>query len=159
MNTTSVTYSVLLFLLCGCAGAPQYTATGEQIPPRTNVIYIVTDDSPEEGFRKIGRLLQTSGFGINSSDETLGSITSTVRTLSQGFTGMIEPVEMQIFATVMSESPTRIQLRGQWSLAGENDYTNISLLGQENSPYRRAWDEMYEVAEGYEGASLEFDRQ
>lgn len=148
-----------LLSLAGCAGPQQLAPTGEAIPQKTNTIYITTDDPPEEAYRKMGRILQAAGYNIESAEEALGAITTAYRPVKQkGIALLNGPLDVKLFASILEDDPTRLQLKGEWRNTANETSNYISLYGAKNSLHRNAWSEMQSIAERYEGATLSFGR-
>ena len=146
-----------LFLV-GCTGPEQLTASGEVVPPRSNAIYIVTDDVPEEAFKKLGRILQAAGYSIRRAQAELGSIETDYRLAKNpGYSVLNDPL-VQVQAAVTDVEPTRIRLNGRFRNAMDEPALRISVFGAKTSAWRGAWNELQSIAERYEGAELEFGR-
>ncbi len=146
---------VVILIMVGCAGPEALTESGEVIPSNTNRINIQTDDSLNIAFRNFGNILQMEGYSIESSDQDLGSIKTSKKNIhSHIITGN---VDASLYATVLSvNNSIVIQLRGTcyW---GDEGSGSIRVYGQESSPIRRCWNEMYSISKKYDDANLEFD--
>ena len=147
-------------LLVGCTGPEQLTSSGEVVPPKTNTIYVVTEDVPDEAFKKLGRILQAAGYDIRRAQAELGFVETSFRRVKvPGYSVLNDPF-VQLRAAVTDVEPTRLRLSGKFrDTMGEDAVTlGISVYGKKNSLWRSAWSEMQSIAEQYEGATLEFGR-
>lgn len=146
---------IIIVILTGCAGPEELTKSGEVIPTNTNRIYIQTEDSLNNAFRKFGNIIQMEGYSIESSDQDLGSIKTSKKNIHSHI--ISGSVDATLYASVLSENnSTMIQLRGTCFWGGEYSGA-IRVYGQESSPIRRCWDEMYSIAKEYDEANLDFD--
>ena len=151
--STRISTIVFIAFIAACTGPAALTSTGERIPPHTNTIYIVTEDDEDVAFKKMAQLFVGSGYSLKSSDSELGAISTDRRKIGQGKLELY-PQDVWFTALVMEGEQTKIQLRGAFQ--GQNLQDDIRLFGATGSYQRVAWNEMLELAQKYEGASLEF---
>ncbi|WP_440999810.1 hypothetical protein [Fodinibius sp. SL11] len=147
----------LSIFLVSCAGSQQTAGISDSsAPSNTNVIFVHTDLDAKSAYKKVAQTLQTRGYTFRSTDETL-------KTISTEFTGVsqrwgVDNTFVRIGANIQNESNSKIAIRGWWkTLENEDTETGqtIKKFGQNSSPARNAWKEMYQVANSL-GDSLSF---
>lgn len=125
-------------------------------PKNATTIIIHTSDSPEVAYQTIARVLLTRGYGLQSSDAAIGSVTTTFRETSGA-----GPVQVSAFV-LRDSSVTAIQLTGVWKFTmgaiilkgSEDSPLPISYGGSGGSPKRKAWDELNAIGAAYPGGCV-----
>jgi hypothetical protein len=118
-----------------------------QIPKKANTIIITINGTSEEYFNKISSILLENGYGIQSSDKTIASITTSEKPFKNGAIKLVLLLKDQ-----------KVLLRGQFSVdlslgAGNSsaDWMEIQYLGMNNSPFKNAWNEMNVISQAIPG--------
>ena len=86
---------LLLILLC----LPMIGFGQTDIPKKTNLITITTEDNIDDSFKKMGRLLINKGYELETADKTFHMITTKVKSMKCGFG---EPGKVGIFSETVS---------------------------------------------------------
>jgi len=152
-----MSFLVLVLIGFSCAG-PQQTAglNDAAAPTNINVIFVHTNLDAKTAYKKVAQTLQNRGYTFRSTDETLKSISTEFRGVSQRWG--VDNTFVRIGANVQGESNSKIAIRG-WYKTLENEDTEsgqtIKKAGQNGSPTRNAWKEMYQVAKSL-GDSLSY---
>jgi hypothetical protein len=140
-----------------CAGTQQTTGISDSsAPPNTNVIFVHTNLDSKSAYKKVAQTLQTRGYTFRSTDETLKSISTEFAGVSQRWG--VDNTFVRIGANVQGESNSKIAIRGWWkTLENEDTETGqtVKKFGQNGSPARNAWKELYQVANSL-GDSLSY---
>lgn len=106
---------------------------------KANTIIIQTDDSPEDAYKKMARILTKNGYGIENSDNILLTLTTNEQGFRYGNTKLNVSIE-----------ENKIRLTGTYNTpAFPNDATTIDMRGMKKSPARLAFEQMNEVAKQY----------
>jgi hypothetical protein len=143
---------ILLILLAAfvvsCAGSQHTTGIDDSSAPlNTNVIIVHTNLDADEAYKKVAQTLQNSGYTFRSTDETLKSISTDFRGVSQRWG--VDNTFVRIGTSVQDDSNSKILVRG-WYKTLENEDTEsgqtIKKFGQNGSPARDAWKELYQLA-------------
>ncbi|MFD3003285.1 hypothetical protein ACFS7Z_23185 [Pontibacter toksunensis] len=155
----------LLFASFSCISQePMYTNSWELNPggstheapqKKDNTIIIQTSDSYEEALRNMVAILTDKGFGMQTIDKELGVITTT----GKGIRGS----EVALIVQVRDGETTTVHIRGgldgsSMTIYGvtEDAKYNVEYRGMKGSPIMRGWEEMYNVAKNYPGASITY---
>ena len=142
-----------------CAGSQHTIGSNDaKAAMNTNEIIIHTNLDAKSAYKKVAETLQNFGYTFRSTDETLKSISTEFRGVSQRWG--VDNTFVRIGANVKGESNSEISIRG-WFKTLENENTEtgqtIKKFGQNGSPMRNAWKEMFQVAESL-GDSLSYRR-
>jgi len=139
---------LLAFFLTSCAGSKNTTGINDSsAPSNTNTIIVHTNLDANSAYKKVAQTLQSRGYTFRSTDETLKSISTEFTGVSQRWG--VDNTFVRIGANVQGESNSNISIRG-WYKTLENEDTEtgqtVKKFGQNGSPARIAWKEMYQVA-------------
>jgi len=108
------------------------------IPKKANTIIISGDLNQADFYAKIADILFDNGYGLQSSDKALGSLTTTSRGIKSG--------NFQVMFTVLVKD-NKATLRGQWkSEELKFDWLIIEYGGQKGSMKMITWNEMINLA-------------
>mgnify|MGYP007116967009 CR=1 FL=1 len=150
---------LLTVFFVSCAGSQQTTGINDSTaPPNTNIIIIHTELNAESAYKKVAQILQNRGYTFRSTDETLKSISTEFTGVSQRWG--VDNTFVRVGANVQGESNSKIAVRGWWkTLENEDTETGqtVKKFGQNGSPARNAWKEMYQVANSL-GDSLSYQK-
>ncbi|GAB2540182.1 hypothetical protein [Rufibacter soli] len=138
-----------------------YWSEAGSIPQRKdNVVYIETEDSPEEAFVKMGKILAEENFTIITANKEIGII----NTASKPLTGVVGAA---LNANVRTKQGKTII-----AMTGIYDGTDVTLYGvtskQESEIWyatsnmntmSRAWDEMERIAKAYSGGKITYGKR
>ena len=147
-----------VFIILSCAGPKITTGINDaKAPTKASVINVQTDLDAESAYKKLGQTLQSRGYRFNSTDETLKSITTdfidTYDTLGKS------GAYVSINSYIKGESNVTIVIKGNFQVINYDNDRNgqkIEKFGQGNSPARKAWKEMFILANSL-GGSLSFN--
>jgi hypothetical protein len=149
----------LTVLFMGCAGSKKTAGINDSsVPSSTNTILVQTNLDAKSAYKKVARILQNRGYTFRSTDETLKSISTEFRGISQRYG--VDNTFVRIGANVQGESNSKVSIRG-WYKTFVNEDTEtgqtVKKFGQNGSPTRKAWKEIYQVAKSI-GDSLSFQK-
>ncbi len=138
----------LAVFVFSCAGSQHTTGIDDSAAPlNSNTIYVHTKLDAETAYIKLAQTLQNRGYTFRSTDETLKSISTEFRGVSQRWG--VDDTFVRIGANVQGESNTTITVRGWFKnieINGSETGQTVKKFGQNGSPARNAWKEMYQVA-------------
>lgn len=147
--------SLIIFALVGlsCAGSQHTVGLNDAaVPINTNEIIVQTNLDAESAYKKVAKALQDFGYTFRSTDETLKNISTEFKGVSQRWG--VDNTFVRIAAYVKGEKNAEIVIRGWYkTLENENTETGqtVKKFGQNGSPTRNAWIEMFKVAESLGG--------
>ena len=140
--------AVLVILFLGCAGPQQTTGINDIYAPEgADVIFIHTTLSDQMAYRQVAQELQERGYAMRTTDEVLKSISTEFKGVTQSWG--VDDNFVRISASIRGESNSKIAIRGWYkTLSNEDTDTGqtIRKFGQNESPARNAWNEMYQIA-------------
>jgi hypothetical protein len=113
---------------------------------KASVIEIHTTLTPQQAYKAVALALQDSGYGIASSDATLGTISTDAKAVKHVLT--------KLNASVRGDSAAVIVIQGTLSALGTN--SPIIYKGMKGSPLMLAWDELETVARILPAASISY---
>ena len=147
-------------LAVSCAGSKQTAGINDSSAPiNTNVIFVHTDLDAESTFKKVVNALQNRGYSFRSINEDFKNISTDFKGVSQRWG--VDNTFARINISVQDESTSKIVVRG-WFKTLENDDTEtgqtIKKFGQNGSPQREAWKELYLLATSL-GGRVEFQQE
>ena len=147
-------------LAVSCAGPKQTAGINDSSAPiNTNVISVHTDLDAESAFKKVVNALQNRGYSFKSINENFKNIYTDFKGVSQRWG--VDNTFVRINISVQDESTSKIVVRG-WFKTLENDDTEtgqtIKKFGQNGSPQREAWKELYLLATSL-GGRVEFQQE
>ncbi len=120
-----------------------------------NTVIIRTTDHHDVAYRKIGQLLVNNGFNLMNSDRDLGSITT-----DNKYIGIMSAQWlMKASIIITGEDNATIFITGQSNRSPENPWRRIENKGIKGSINQVGWNELYSVAQQYDGATIEFERR
>ena len=144
---------VVLFAvsLLGCAG-PQQTAgiNDAAAPAEAQVIEIQYDGTPQQAYKRAAQVLQSEGFTLQNTDSDLRSISTDRKEVD----GIMQSYAVRLNANVTEDAV--VQLRGWYELEDLGE-ERISKYGSSGSSHRKAWRQMFQVAEGI-GDTMSFQK-
>lgn len=156
--------SLFFLLFTGCVTpASQMEPAGPDPQPMeaANRVLIRTQDTPKEAYKRIARILQSEGYTLGNTDETLLTMT----TEWQEYQGA---AEMKVTAIVDEQGEsyegTTVTLQGKQGirmgggLAAESAGSEIQNSGQSNSPMKNAFKELQKIASQYGGSEVAYAR-
>ena len=138
MKTTFLTLLFLIPLFCFA-----------QIPKKANTIIITGNLTQDESFKQVTGILFESGYGILSSDNNIGTITTTEKSIKRATTR---------FTFLIKDK--KVLIRGQFNInittnyggvSSPSDWSDIQYFGMNGSPSMAAWNEMLKIAEMISG--------
>lgn len=116
----------------------------QNIPKKANTIIVTDTLSKEQYYTKINEVLFENGFGLQSSDKSMGSFTTNPKEFKNG------SYKLNILAT-----DKKVTIRGQWKwrewTTGPEEWDDIVFGGQNTSPMRRSWDAMQSITDQIPG--------
>lgn len=120
-----------------------------------NTVIIRTNDHHDVAFRKIGQLLVNNGFNLMNSDRDIGSITT-----DNKYIGIMSAQWlMKASVIITGENNATIFITGQYNRSRENPWRRLENKGLKGSITQVGWNELYFVAQQYDGASIEFEEK
>jgi len=157
----SLYYVVLACLVFGCASTMPPAGPAPTIMDEADAIWILTEDTPEEAYRRIAQTLTDRGYSISDSDPVLQNITTEPREQTErvGDALVGGKMSLKINASVRKKEDTMIKLTAKYSttgLYGTKDKEVINA-GNNSSYTRRGWNELLKVAEAC-GGTLMYSR-
>lgn len=154
--------SVILLLLfsISCSGTKQTAGINDSsVPSNTNIIEVQTNLDAESAYLHTAQILQNRGYTFRSTDETLKSLSTDFRGVSQRWG--VDNTFVRIGTHIQGNSNSKIIVRGWYkTLENEDSETGqtVTKFGQNGSPTRNAWKELFQVASSL-GDSLSFKQQ
>lgn len=139
--------------------------TAQEAPRNANLIQIKTSDNIDESFRKIGRMLGTEGYKLETVDRDFYMIATEV--MEKDFGGFLGAARARLeikFNIQFDEIPegTTINIRGTFrditktSFSVSGDFQRIENRGARNSILRDSWNFMNEIALKYDNGELSY---
>ncbi|WP_286854257.1 hypothetical protein [Proteiniphilum sp. UBA5259] len=155
MRKTLVILITTFFI--SCAGSKQSVGIEDfSAPLNTNVIFVNTKTDADSTFKNIGRLLLDRGYSFRFLDDDFKTISTEFRGVSQRWG--VDNTFVRLSVSVQDDSNSRVVIKGWYkTLENEDSETGqtIKKFGQNGSPARDAWIEMYQFASSL-GGTLEF---
>ena len=153
-------FILITTITISCAGPKQTAGINDSSAPiNTNVISVHTDLDAESAFKKVVNALQNRGYSFKSINENFKNISTDFKGVSQRWG--VDNTFVRINISVQDESTSKIVVRG-WFKTLENDDTEtgqtIKKFGQNGSPQREAWKELYLLATSL-GGRVEFQQE
>ena len=155
---------LLLILLC----LPMIGFGQTDIPKKTNLITISTDDNIDDSFKKMGRLLINEGYELETADKIFYMITTKIKSMKCGF-GCNVSVKYTIQFDELGDS-TGVRLSGRaysgdvyQAMTGkkeENGFDKSSFIienkGMKRSISKESFNFMNDIAIKYEKARVSY---
>jgi hypothetical protein len=111
---------------------------------KASKIEVQTSLTPHQAYKVLGQVLQGHGYGVASSDATLGSITSTFKE--------IKNAQVQVFGRIEGDSVAVIHLTGIFN--GLSTNTPIVYRGAKGSIFMNAWEELETIAHKIQNTTI-----
>jgi hypothetical protein len=147
-------FSALFILVSLAAGAQDdlyYTPEPKpgDIPKKANTIIITTSSVDMQMFTKVSDLLFENGYGIQSSDEEHGNITTTEKGFKDGSLKLTFLIKAN---RILVRGNCRISISLNFGAAStEPDWQDIIYFGMKKSPMMLAWNEMAKITNSLPG--------
>lgn len=136
-----------------------------QAPKKTNTILISTAETEDQAFKKIGRLLMTEGFTLETTDKDFYMLVTKIKTCKYGMGGM-GSIDVKISVQIdKKEDKSIITLTGKYNTPDIAKYTPeqfdsksmvIECCGPKSSMAGASWLLMENLAQKYEGGTIEY---
>ncbi|MGE5680696.1 MAG: hypothetical protein ACM34K_07435 [Bacillota bacterium] len=133
-------------------------------PPEKS-ISIYTSDDDVAAFRTIGKILNSSGYDLEDSEEALMTVTTEIMDKNYGFSNLGKLAIKLVAEINMNDTITVIKLSGQYlEMQGSRPFTDEDYFksnsvpvinsGAAGSAERSAWEYMMEIAKKYRNGKI-----
>ena len=151
---------IISFFVFQCCVGPQKSIgiSDGDVPPNTNTTIVETEMDAATAYRTVAQILLNRGYTFHSTDETLKSISTEFKGISQRWG--VDYTFVRIGVNIQGESNAKAIVRGWYkTIENKSDETGqrIRKYGQNGSPVRDAWLELYNVATKI-GGVLKFEK-
>jgi hypothetical protein len=150
-------FILITTITISCAGSKHTAGIDDSnIPINTSVIFVQTDIDADAEFKNVVNALQRRGYTFRLIEENYKTISTDFRGVSQRWG--VDNTFVRISVSIQGEDNSKIAVRGWYkTLENENSETGqtVKKFGQNGSPTRDAWKEVYEFARSL-GENLEF---
>lgn len=128
---------------------------------KANVILLRANDSAAVAFKKIESSLLAAGYGIDKKDRDALFLSTPAKSLD----GKVF-LKLRLVVTPENQGCV-VAMRGVYSWVTattlmahlENRELPVEFIGGENSPTKKAWQEIVRIAQSYPGATLTYKAQ
>ncbi len=151
-NAHLVILPIILLFLIGCMPMDTLTATGTTIPSQANVAIIPFEGTKQEAYAKVGAFILQQGYSIIYSSPDFFTLQTDYKDAINREGLLTVGVKAKLTVTVIeSTGKVTIEIRGKSKPINDLSGTlesEICFCGQERSPMRLGWDELYRVTRG-----------
>lgn len=155
MRITKITF--ILFLTAsflGCAGSKITKGINDgDVPIGTKKIVIHTNMTGEEAYLEAARTLKSRNYIISFADEKIKTITTDYKDLIKGVFSTVSNAKLSI--NIIGEKDAKITISGMLDVLDSSN--DIIKKGQNNSPIRIAWKEVWLTAKAMKGDKMTYE--
>lgn len=149
---TFLLFFMTSFLSCAGSKITEGINDGD-VPISTKKIIIHTNMTGKEAYLEAAKTLKSRDYIIGYSDEKLKTITTDYKDLTKGTFSTKSNAKLSI--NIIGEKDAEITIIGMCDIL--NEAQNITKMGQNNSPIRIAWKEMWLTATAMKGEKMTYE--
>lgn len=163
-NSTRLLALAALLFVSACSGAAIPTERPAELPSpepflNANVVYIWTDDAPQEALDNMASIFQLQGFQLSQEETAANTIITEPGGVGGGSVRYAaEAVEV--------DGRTQVRVTGRFVQRSTSDrftfeqYTQypVSAGGERRSPQWLSWRQITQIARSYEGGEVLYDQ-
>jgi len=155
MRIAKITF--LLFFMAsflGCAGSKITKGINDgDVPIGTKKIIIHTNMTGTEAYLEAAKTLKRRDYIISFADEIIKTITTDYKDLAKGAFSTMSNAKLSI--NIIGEKDAEITVSGMIDVLDSSN--DIIKMGQNNSPIRIAWKEMWLTATAMKGDKMTYE--
>jgi len=152
-----ILFLISVFMVSACSTTLPAVDPSETLVDKADAIYILTNDEPEDAYRRIAQIITDHGYTIENSDPTL-LIFNTEYKMDSIAGGMMS-FSMNINVSVRNEdnNDSIIKLTAKWSRNGSTP-KKIYNDGSKLDVRTKGWETLTSIAESYQNTTIEYSR-
>jgi hypothetical protein len=138
----------------GCAGSKITKGINDgDVPIGTKKIVIHTNMTGEEAYLEAAKTLKSRNYIISFADEKIKTITTDYKDLIKGVFSTVSNAKLSI--NIIGEKDAKITISGMLDVLDSSN--DIIKKGQNNSPIRIAWKEVWLTAKAMKGDKMTYE--
>jgi len=155
MRIAKITFLLFFIVsLFGCAGSQITKGINDgDVPIGTKKIIIHTNMTGEEAYLDAAKTLKSRNYIISFADEKIKTITTDYKDLIKGALSTVSNAKLSI--NIIGKKDAKITISGMFDVLDSSN--NIIKMGQNNSPIRIAWKEVWLTATAMKGDKMTYE--